>query len=134
MSKLMSKNKGLGKDKIRNKRKANKAGILYKVWLAVSFVIIQFIRPVWNEKNFTKIIKGMMQVTIMPVGVVQVDTNRYITRKNGWEQLDKLLKKEGYKTHMLFRQCEFWKDEGIKKELKGKNIGEFFILWEGDII
>lgn len=109
-------------------------GLIYKVWIAISFIIIQFIQPIWGEKGMVRIFKGMLQVSVSSAGVIQIDTNRYITRRNGWEQLDKLLKDKGYKTHVLFRQCEFWMNDGVKKKLKGRNIGEFFILWEGDEI
>ncbi|MEG0014230.1 MAG: hypothetical protein RR324_06695 [Cellulosilyticaceae bacterium] len=123
------------KEKIKNSNKTKKKiGLVYKLWLVISFSIIQFIYPIWGEKGVIRMIKAMIQVSVSPVGIIHIDTNRYITRKSGWEQLDKLLKAEGYETHVLFKQCEFWKADGIKKELKGRSIGEFFILWQGDKI
>lgn len=123
------------KAKIKNTNKTKKKiRLIYKLWLAISFIITQFIQPIWGEKEIIRMIKAMLQVSVSPVGVMHIDTNRYMTRRSGWEQLDKLLKAEGYETHVLFKQCEFWKADGIKKKLSGRSIGEFFILWQGDKI
>lgn len=116
-----------------NKRKV-KISFIYKVWLVMAFIFLKVIKPLWREREWIEVIKGIFKVVVSPIGVIPIDENRYITRSNGWEQLNKFLKAKGYETHILFRNCEFWKNDEEKKKLYGRNIGEYFILWEGDEI
>lgn len=113
-------------------KKKNK--VIYSIGCIISTIILKVIRPLWGERDLIKVIKGIIRVSIDPKGVSYLGDNRYITKATGWEQLDIFLKDEGYKTSMFFRKCEFWKGDEEPQKLLGKNIGEYFILWEGDNI
>lgn len=117
-----------------SKKRKVKISFIYKIWLVSAFIFLKVVKPLWGEREWIQIIKSIFKVAVSPTGVIAIDHNRYITRANGWEQLNKFLKEKGYNTHILFRNCEFWKSDEEKKKLCGRNIGEYFILWEGDEI
>lgn len=120
------------KDKYTHKK--HNWSIYYKIGVGGAFIFLKFIKPTLKEKNCMSIIRGLLSLMINPIGIVELEDQRYITSAKGWEQLDRLLKDKGYETQILFRDCEYWKMNEQRKHLKGKNIGEYFILWEGNNI
>lgn len=122
------------KDTKKDTNKKHNGSILYKIAVGLAFIFFKMIKPILREKNCIQIMRGLLSLMINPVGVVKLADQRYITSANGWEQLERLLKDKGYETQILFRDCEYWKINEQRRHLKGRNIGEYFILWEGDNI
>lgn len=103
--------------------------LIYNIGLVLSFIFLKFIKPLWGQQDMWKVLIGIPKLLITKNGIVQVDNGRYITSINGWDKLEYYLRSQGYQVKILFKDCEFWKDEQTVTYLRGENIGEYFILW-----